>query len=83
MRLRGHVSYKGPFTPSESGSKSEKDQRMNDKHQRKYSLSISFDVESLKPYYSGSSTPCEEIRPCSHLTSAFVFSLIFAVKCKC
>ena len=41
---------KGPFTPSKSGSESEKDQGINDKHQRKYSLSRSLSLNTALNY---------------------------------
>ena len=37
---RSQFCLKGLFTPSESGSESEKDQRINDKHQRNFSLPL-------------------------------------------
>ena len=45
--FRNPTRYKteGLFTPSKSGSKTEKDKRTNDKHQRKCSLSLSFGVD--------------------------------------
>ena len=43
-RSEKQIVFKVSFTPSESGGEDENDQRRNDKHQRKFSPSLSLDV---------------------------------------
>ena len=45
-------TFKGSFTPSKDWSESEKDQRINDKHQGKFSLPLLLNVNGCLMAYS-------------------------------